>query len=383
MAFQLILCVHCKNFSLQHFERQVEALKEKVEDQTKLYEQLESQNVELNDKCSQLQIDNKTLSNKNKRFWETIESLEKRCESYRFKIEDLENAKIEKNYYDEQSELNVTKESSESIANVPDVASLNCSWDFEDKIDKLQETIKELRVQQGIDNIERDELKAEIEDISTENQLLQHQVSSLESEIEDWKRVCEKAYKYKKLAEKYNSEFDEKDPKKCLMTSERASKLKSSSHEVLNKEPLCGPSDLLAVKQRFLSSSVTHLHQPPKNLSVLSEMDSQYHDLVKRYENLLNKYHQDYSSVQDEKRTTKVQQAIQTLSWDFTTIEFESNLQKEQDDDVKNVIDGSRCRHCEETELEDEMIIDYRQLFIDIFAKLRESKVFDAENSTS
>ena len=369
-------------FSFQYFERQTESFKETIEIQTKLNEQLENQNAEINDKYMQMQMDYKTLNNKNKRFWETIENLEKKCENYKFRIEEFENEKKEQ-ICQEYEDLKLTEEPNQhedDVTNNSENSFANCSFEFEEKVEELQEIIKDLRTQQGIDNIEKEELKAEIEDISTENQLLQHQVSSLETEIEEWKRVCEKAYKYKQLAEKYNSEFDEKFSNTVALKNVKGSKLKSSSHEVLNEAPLCGAADLLASKQKFLSSSVTHLHQPPKHMSVLSEMDSQYHDLVKRYENLLNKYHQGSDIEQDHKRSEKVQRAIQTLSWDFKTFEFESHLTKEQDDSGEK--DNKSCQDCEETELENETVIDYKRLFVEIFAKLRQSKEFDPQNTS-
>lgn len=366
--FRKLSCVFSSFF--QYFERQNESLREIIDDRTKSWDQLETQNAELNDRYSQLQIDYKTMNNRNKRFWETIESLEKKCENYKYKIELLENEKMEQ-ISEDRSEVKWSEESFVNTTKESETSSPSCSFDFEDRINELQETIKELRVQQGIDNIEKEELKAEIEDISTDNQLLQHQAASLQNEIEEWKRVCEKAYKYKQLAEKYNSEFDDKFPRYNLLAGSKMIKLKSSSHEVLNEKPLCGPSDLLATKQRFLSSSVSHLYQPPKSLSVLSEMDSQYQDLVKRYENLLNKYHKDSDTEQGNKRSEQVQRAIQTLSWDFTTVEFQSNLAKE--DDNASECRASKCQHCEGKDLDEEMIIDYKQLFVEIFAKLRES----------
>ena len=318
------------------------------------------------------------MVNKNRRYWETIESLEKKCENYRFRIEKYEN---ERAIASEQTKD--AKSTEESHCDAPLENNLenslsNYSFEHEEEIDKMQKMIKDLRIQQGIDNIEKDELKAELEDISTENQILQHQVSSLENEIEEWKRVCEKANKYKQLTEKYTPVFDEKLSTTDSLKGTTANKLKSFSHEVLNETPLCGASDLLAIKQKFLSSSVTHLYQPPKNLSVLSEMDCQYHDLVKRYEKLLNKYHKAGDTQHDQERSKKVQRAIQTLSWDFKTFDFQSHLQNEHD-----TFGEHEEKHYEEIELENEVIIDYKRMFVEIFAKLRESKEFDREKSTS
>lgn len=362
----------------QYFEHQTESLREAIEDQARQYELLENQHVELNDKHLQLEIDYKTLTNKNRRFWETIESLEKKCENYKFRLEQLENEKVLP-----LEHTNQTKSVEESTCDGAVVSNLEnsfegYSFEFEEEIDKLKKIIQDLRIQQGIDNIEKDELKAELEDISTENQLLQHQVSSLESEIEEWKRVSEKAYKYKQLAEKCKPCFDERLPTSSAMKSSTSKKLKSLSHEVLNEDPLCGASDLLAIRQKFLSSSVTHIHQPSKNLSVLSEMDCQYHDLVKRYEKLLSKYHRDADKEHDQERSDKVQRAIQTLSWDFKTFEFQSHLKKEP-----GMFDEQSSKTSEEIELENEVIIDYKSIFVEIFAKLRESRDFDPEKSTS
>lgn len=357
---------------LQFYERQTEFLKESLESQTKVSEQLEAQNLELNDKCLQLQADNKTLNNRNKRFWETIESLEKKCENYRFRIKSLEDEKMQfLNEEKDCEEDGKEEKNDENPNNKLDLSGYSIELEFEEQIESLQETIKELHIQQNIDNIEKDELKAELEDISTDNQLLQHQVCMLENEIEEWKNVCEKAQKYKQLADKYSSQFDVFVPNDPLGKTQYA-RLKSCSHEVLNNAPLCGATELLATKQKYLSSSVSQLNQPPRNLSVLSEMDIQYNDLVRRYENLLDKYHGDDNSPNGQKRSQKVQRAIQTLSWDFSNFDLLTSPKKE-----KKTITETQCALCDEKDCENESSIDFRKMFVEIFAKLRESKEFD------
>ena len=248
----------------------------------------------------------------------------------------------------------------------------------------LQETIRDMRVQQNMDHIEKEELKAELEDISTDNQLLQHRISNLECEVEEWQGFANKAKKYKKLADRYSSDVNVSFYGSIchLDQDKRHSRFpisKSCSHEILNNSPLCDPSELLA-STKHISASVTHLHQPPKNLSVLSEMDNQYHELVKRYEQLLDKYNNDENNAAKQSRAQKVQRAIQTLSWDFSTMEFQGKQLASPTSPMQKSVSESEA--CLENESEDEAFeaepcLDFRKMFVEIFDHLRESKEFD------
>ena len=355
-------------------ENQVELLRETIEDQAKASEQYEHQILELNDKYMQLQVDYKTLNNKNNRFWDTIESLEKKCETYKCTIESLEEEKNE--LLRKETAVNGQSSDCAEDSNLDEEhrSSFSMILELEEKIEHLQETIKDLRVHQGIDNIEKEELKAELEDISTENQLLQHQVRLLENEVEEWKVVCEEAQKYKLLADKYGQSYNLKttESKKNVKTQKTLSS-KAFSHEVLNDSPLCGATDLFETKQRYLSSSVSQINQPSRDLSVLSEMDNQYHSLVKQYENLLKKY-QHVTSPGSLKRSEKVQRAIQTLSWDFANLDMHFSQQKEKEENVSE--EKSVCVGSDQGQ---EQHIDFRKLFVEIFAKLKESKDFQPE----
>eukprot|EP00794_Sanderia_malayensis_P009330 gene9330-10314_t len=406
----------------QFFEQQAENLRDSLKSQSKALENLEAHNHELADQNTQLKNDCKVANSKNKRLWDTIESLEKKCENYKLKIDHLEaeeNHVFEKGCEQENSrKCGCTHQkashsdadlSADNDKEIHEELLAKCET-LEEKMLAMQETITEMRVHMNMDSIEKDELKAEIEDLSTDNQLLQHRLSGLDIEIEEWQAFAKKAHKYKKLADRFSSDVDlsftcstsaisvprlsqhVRDNDALQHSKLRVDNFvlsKASSHEVLSSSSaICDPSELLASK-RHISSSVSQLNQPLKNLSVLSEMDDQYHDLVKRYEKLLSKYDDNHEGTAEEQsRTThnRVQRAIQTLSWDFATSHTDTELvgnkctrsPKREMTNLQNTMTNDDAV-CDDDD-DDYAHLDFRKMFVEIFAKLKATKDFDPES---
>lgn len=114
--------------------------------------------------------------------------------------------------------------------------------------------------------------------------------------------------------------------------------------------------------------------------SLLSELDKEYDVLVKRYEALLEKCKQDGKFNENPERTRKVQRAIQTLSLDFskltTPIQSPMKPSKSLTSDEYRMTSSTTTTStsCSTDTLHyNNSATDFRSLFSQIFAKLKEA----------
>ena len=144
---------------------------------------------------------------------------------------------------------------------------------------------------------------------------------------------------------------------------------KAKSCEYLNSIPLKENTQNI-IKGSRVKTLV--LSTDGQSNSILSELDKEYDDLVKRYEALLEKCKQDGKFNENPERTRKVQRAIQTLSLDFSklTTPIQSPVKPS-----KTPTTIENCAVSCETQCHGED--DYRMLFSQIFAKLKEVPVRD------
>ena len=113
--------------------------------------------------------------------------------------------------------------------------------------------------------------------------------------------------------------------------------------------------------------------------SLLSELDKEYDVLVKRYEALLEKCKQDGKFNENPERTRKVQRAIQTLSLDFSklTTPIQSPMKPSKSltsDEYRMASSTTTSTSCSTDTLHyNNSATDFRSLFSQIFAKLKEA----------
>lgn len=364
--------------------KQVDVLREANESCSHACEQLDANNQQLLDKYEQQKAECKLLIGKNNRLWELIRSLERRNEELSVELNNLQDTYKEEEddntwIQNDSSQNNVEVTSSEAkheceaLVTISKDAADSAEMELKSENERLQKLISELRVIVKVERWHKEEVESQLDDVINENQNLHNKIASLNQEIHEWENFAEKEECYRRLAEafsvKHNIEI-EADYEGSLLASHQITpnaktKLaKAQSCEFLNSSQVAKRGTV--VKSPIL---LNHVLSSENSSSFLSELDSQYADLVKRYEALLEKCKQEGRFTENPERTRKVQRAIQTLSFDFSKLS--SPLTSPCSKDTKTLQETCACQTATNTETQ----VEYRKLFSDIFAKLKESKL--------
>ncbi|XP_066934621.1 cerebellar degeneration-related protein 2-like [Clytia hemisphaerica] len=393
------------------YMKQVEILRESNDSCAHACEVLESTNQNLHDKYDQVNADYKILQGKNTRLWELINNLEKKNEDlnaevtslqheideYELKIEEFEQhkAKVTKQQKDKSVVIAngrfndfITNEDADIHSNGSIVTEEHIQQ-FQTEILNLKNDITELKVQVRVEKWQKEEIDSQMQDVIQENQLLHQKIAELNKEILEWESFAQKEECYRRIAEafaiKHNIEIEESFVHTAHQVHSNGglsvsptTLSKARSCEYLNRVPTKDMSTKI-----IQGSNIRHLVQnsgAPSN-SLLSELDKEYDALVKRYEALLEKCKQDGKFTENPERTRKVQRAIQTLSLDFSklTTPIQSPIKPSKS------LAGDGCSHAGTATSTDSLhsnVGDYRMLFSQIFAKLKEAPSSNSNNSS-
>ena len=317
-----------------------------------------------------------------------VDSRQHEIDSYEQKITDYEQLNKTLKKIDDKSVVIANGKFIESEANNYANDSIVHSKDsvaLEKEVTNLKNDITELKVQVKVERWQKEEIDSQLQDVIQENQLLHQKVAELNKEILDWESFAQKEECYRRIAEaftiKHNIEVEETFIRTAhcngglSLSPSTLSLYKARSCEFLNSIP--GKEEALPtiIKGSELRKSIQS--SLVQSNSLLSELDKEYDVLVKRYEALLEKCTQDRKYNENPERTRKVQRAIQTLSLDFSklTTPIQSPIKPSKSltsDEYRTTTTTTSCL----TETQHHSA-DFRSLFSQIFAKLKEAPVSD------
>ena len=374
---------------VQFYMKQIEILRDENETSYHTYEQLEGNNQSLSDKCDQWEAEFKILEGKNSRLWEVINSLEKRIEELTSEIDILkkdilEMTREEDNYTDGQYGNNSEVYLDKFVLNVKDLPT---SPAYELEHESLRKQISELNIQVKLGKLQKGEIECQLEDIANENQILYNKISSLNQEINEWENFAQKEDNYRRLAAAFTLRH-------CIETESDVGNIfeKKLQETPLPKKTMARAKSCECLNYNdqnveFLRSPnlVNNILSSVNSSSFLSELDTEYAELVKRYEALLEKFKQEGKLTENPERVRKVQKAIQTLSLDFTNIPtistpLTSPTKKEKilfDTGIYNEttpVKRLTSISCSTQNSSNDSLVDYQMMFSEIFAKIKESK---------
>lgn len=361
---------------------QVEILRDKNDENTHTCEQLEASNQMLLDKNEQWKSEYKLLEGKNTRLWETINNLEKRVEELTSELTEanMSVAELERER-EEEEERNIEIRNKKT----KNLTMLKITKKYENKKsiispcelenETLRKQISELNIQQKLRNIEKGEIESQLEDLVNENQLLYQKISNQNQEITEWENFAQKEENYRRIAIAFTSKHFaadiEPDPKIFLdkrlheTILPTSNMMKAKSCESLN------PFNLKNLDVLKSPNLVNNVLSSVNSSSFLWELDTEYADLVKRYEALLEKFKNQENK--NPERTRKVQRAIQTLSMDFSLLTTPMTSPRTETPASPMMKDSSAS--CLALNSEGDVVgEDYRKMFSEIFAKLKESR---------
>lgn len=409
----------------EFYSKQVEILREENETSYQTCEQLEANSQILSNKCEQWKNEFKILGGKNSRLWDVINSLEKRIEELTSELSILKNNITEITIEDkDMAEEKLDKVDYQNGIQIIPADLQNKELDsqvckaYELEIELLRRQVSEINIKNKLIKLEKGEFECQLEDVVNENQLLYNKISDLNQEINEWENFAQKEENYRRLAAAFTLKHCFESESNFENIFERSPEKKNAG---LKKARSCECLSDSDESMDFLKSPnlVNNILSSVNSGSFLSELDTEYSLLVKRYEALLQKYKQEGKKNENPDRTRKVQKAIQTLSLDFTNIPMLSSPSTPQKERIfgsinsndaspvskksceisiqcttpnvlskieKNLIEQTCCLNesssfieysdsdLSKSEDSVENCSDYRTMFSEIFAKLKKSK---------
>lgn len=319
---------------------------------------MESTALDLHKNNQELQSETAVLRKRYQSLVQTVDCLESKCDEYKTQLEELqiERMRLQREMAGSLSLKLTQKENGYELGS--DDGSDDTEKDekvlgFKKDIEILNERIMKLQRQHSLEKSRREELELELSDLIQENQQLDKELFQFAEQAKIWQQLdddtsclalsIDKGSEHsRQISESTEDESfvlvdNELDRQSSAMSDQSEVEILSPSHEV--KSPL---------KQN--------------SSSFLSELGSQYHELVRKYDSLVERCKNE-GIVHDIALIPTVQRAIQTSPLDEKPgVHFgEASLQQ-------NDASGK--------------VRDYKQLFAQIYSKIEESKNFNPADKT-
>ena len=320
--------------------------------QVRTCEQMESTALDLQKNNKELQSETAVLRKRYQSLVQTVDCLETKCDEYKTQLEELqiERMRLQREMAGSLSLKLTPKENGFELGS--DDESDDTGKDeevlgFKKDIEILNERIMKLKRQHSVERRRREELEIDLSDLIHENQQLDKELFHFAEQAKVWQQLESEAScltlsidsnsgHERQISESTEDESfvlveNELDRQSSAMSDQSEVEILSPSHEV--KSPL---------KQN--------------STSFLSELGSQYHELVQKYDSLVKRCKSE-GIVQDIATIPTVQRAIQTSPLDEVPVQFE-------DDTLQRSSASGKAR-------------EYRQLFAQIYSKIQESKNYN------
>ncbi|XP_078611309.1 cerebellar degeneration-related protein 2-like [Branchiostoma floridae x Branchiostoma japonicum] len=308
---------------IEYLARQLEELRELSESRARLAEQLDGNCQELERTNQRAEREKEALQQRIDKLCEDIQSLEQRCEEQQANIDELKQQERLRRKRERRKQTNSTPSSLE-VGEFRRANSLDNTYSsvflannpYESEIKALQDQVKTAQAQQNFEKRKRDELEMEVSVLIHENQTLEKRAQELEmdalrtKELEDELRemqdmqgnVCLRCMKTLRNERRPRSKSGE--------SLSSLSEFKHRIHQDIEEDSVeldtAGANggvvngDLDSDDKGFSTASsdlsLKHsesddmMQHPPKSgVSLLTEIDAQYHAMKQKYETLLSK----------------------------------------------------------------------------------------------
>jgi len=341
----------------EFLSKQLETLRELHDSQVRTCEQMESTALDLQKNNKELQSETAVLRKRYQSLVQTVDCLESKCDEYKTQLEELqiERMRLQREMAGSLSLKLTPKENGyelESDDESDDTEKNEKVLGFKKDIEILNDRIMKLKRQHSVERRRREELEIELSDLIHENQQLDKELLDFAEQAKVWQQlenevsclslsIDNSSEHVRQISESTEDESfvlveNELDRQSSAMSDQSEVEVLSPSHEV--KSPL---------KQN--------------STSFLSELGSQYHELVQKYDSLVKRCKSE-GIVQDIAPIPTVQRAIQTSPLDEVPVQF-------GDDTSQQSSASGKAR-------------EYRQLFAQIYSKIQESKKFNPADKT-
>lgn len=319
---------------------------------------MESTALDLQKNNHELQSETAVLRKRYQSLVQTVDCLESKCDEYKTQLEELqiERMRLQREMAGSLSLKLTQKENGYELGS--DDESDDTEKDekvlgFKKDIEILNERIMKLQRQHSLEKSRREELELELSDLIQENQQLDKELFHFAEQAKIWQQldddtsclalsIDKDSGHRRQISESTEDESfvvvdNELDRQSSAMSDQSEVEILSPSHEV--KSPL---------KQN--------------SSSFLSELGSQYHELVRKYDSLVERCKNE-GIVHDIALIPTVQRAIQT-----SPLDEKPGVHFGEASSQENSASGKAS--------------EYKQLFAQIYSKIEESKNFNPADKT-
>ncbi|XP_076072946.1 cerebellar degeneration-related protein 2-like [Mytilus galloprovincialis] len=383
-AMHLQQVKHEQSLEIEFLSKQLETARDNCDSRMKVYEELDRHNQELEKTNQRLVLDSKGDKQRVEKLLATVEHLEDKCEEYQKKIEEMKKEETIKQRQQKQESrralsLANLRESSDYLRNIY-ISDLQWTYNdqfkklpmnpYEVEIKKLQDSMKQMKAQKIIDKRKQEDLETEVsllwdenEALDKKNKELEEQIQILEDDLQKSRLETTKTLAY---------ELSKFDPQNVIASEVEVDDTEFTSKGKLVK--LDGGGSLYgsteSVNQIAPDTKELSPVDPDKNsVSILNELETQYHNLFQKYEDLLQGKGKRSGSFNEAKGES-----------------FDAVLQRQlavSHKEVQTLLKlHTKDASCGDASAEDPP--PYKSIFRDIFATLKKSRIEESgEQPTS
>lgn len=342
----------------EFLSKQLETLRELHASQARACEHMESTALELQKTNKELQSETAVIKKRYQTLVQTVDNLESKCDEYRTQVEELQIERMRlqremagslslKLTHKENGNYELMGSEDESDDTEKDEKVL----EFKKDIEILNDRIMELKRQHSTEKRRREELELELSDLIQENQQLDKELFDFAEEARQWQQSASEASclsasidnssgHRRPISESTDDESfvlvdSELDRQSSAMSDQSEVEILSPSHEV--KSPLTENST-----------------------SFLSELGSQYHELVRKYDSLVARCKNE-GIIHEVSPIPMVQRAIQTSPLHEKPATEIGGMSSQQDS---------------------ASVRQYKKLFAQIYSKLQTSQTYNPEDKS-
>lgn len=336
----------------------MESLREVNDHRNKAFEQMEVTALELQKANQKLQHETNSMKKRYRDLAEMVDNMDARCEEYRKEVEELqqERTRLQRDLSMALSfHEDVNSSDSERSTDVETEKPVLSDEDREEKerqLKALNEKITKLKEQHFLERNKREELEYELSELIQENQQLETQLRTFAERSEEWQQVASETTSSAERAIDFL-------PENTL--NESTDDLVEDDSFVVVSEQLSRQSSAVSDHSGVVVLSPSEENISENSASFFSELGDQYHELVRKYDALLDKCKQEGLG-KHSLPIPKVQRAVQVSPLP-SPVKEPGRHRYFSESDIDYKPDGPKIR-------------EYRKMFQKIYTRLEESKNF-------
>ncbi|GAB1606252.1 cerebellar degeneration-related protein 2-like [Argonauta hians] len=361
---------------LDFLTKQLEALRQVNESRMRIYEELDKNVQELEKTNQRLVTDHRADKHRIETLQEEVSELEVRNGELQAKVEELVTAERQREKAERRKTMSVPSLHDINYEDFFPTSFPNWSANqfkqglhlnpYETEIRKLQDTVRKLKTQQASDKRKREDFEVEVAVLIQDNQNLESKVDDLEKRLMDTNKLEAELKQLQLRSEKVCRRCGN-EIKPCLPAGVLGKEVEHDEPQMTSEGKVARLEDggsvygsnesihkvLMETREQLSGNGVQ------SNVSILSELESQYYALCQKYESLL----------QHKLRRPR-------SGTDFEEDEADRNFRVSHKEVQTLLVNLHRCVEVN-TDIGDSVTSPppYRSLFKDIFATLRKSRI--------